>query len=450
MGPHCTAQPGTQQPALCTATQLLSCYYSSCAVLCSRPARETAVPRAGGAGGAAPPMHELSWGHKLELYRDGFTVLRGAVPARLVAAARAAIDGTGATTTGAARPTFEQINLNRYARMASAVGGRPEITDLFNASSLLPTLRHAIGDVAAATGAQIALTMPTEPSARCMQSGWPEGDIPHRGWAGHLDGVWNGGHPAPQSRDDADFDEQLFAFGERGVNGCARQKAVGGSERLNLSNYTALVGVSLSDQSCEGCGNLGLLRGAHHRMEEFFRAQASLGGPLGPGGPLWPRFDHNAPNGWGVVHYPTFVREAFLEGAAYTIDGKAWPKPTPVLLSPGDAVIALYHVPHNATRNEHPGRLARYQLYFRVTNARRQQQQQQQQREQGTRPEAGGAEAAQGAERALLDLWSDWEGLQTDLPRLRAEAQVAWRIPPRSSVFTKPKQAGGDADRARL
>ena len=88
-------------------------------------------------------------------------------------------------------------------------------------------------------------------------------------------------------------------------------------------------------------------------MEEFFRMQDESGGPMGPGGPFWPREDRNAPNGHGVRHYPDFVREdaAAREGAEYTTDGKMWPKPTEVRLAPGDAAIILYHVPHNATRN---------------------------------------------------------------------------------------------------
>jgi hypothetical protein len=62
-------------------------------------------------------------------------------------------------------------------------------------------------------------------------------------------------------------------------------------------------------------------------------------------------------------------------------------------IAQGDAVVALYHVPHNATRNENPSGSPRYQLYFRVTNARR------------------AAAGAEGAEAALQDLWSDWDGL---------------------------------------
>ena len=141
----------------------------------------------------------LTWEQKMELFADGFTVLRGAVPLELVRRAKAAIDDTGATTVQPGEKVeFEQINLNQRARKAGAVSSSPEITDLFNKSAILPTLEAAIGNVPPAQGAQIALTFPTEPSTRCMQSGWPEADIPHRGWAGHLDGVWNGGHPAPQ------------------------------------------------------------------------------------------------------------------------------------------------------------------------------------------------------------------------------------------------------------
>jgi hypothetical protein len=45
----------------------------------------------------------------------------------------------------------------------------------------------------------------------------------------------------------------------------------------NIQNFTALVGVALTDQRKEGVGNLGVLKGAHHAMEEFFQEQAAAG-----------------------------------------------------------------------------------------------------------------------------------------------------------------------------
>ena len=39
-----------------------------------------------------------------------------------------------------------------------------------------------------------------------------------------------------------------------------------------------------------------LLRGAHHAVEKFFRMQRDTNNHLGPEGPGWPRFDHDAPN----------------------------------------------------------------------------------------------------------------------------------------------------------
>ena len=57
---------------------------------------------------------------------------------------------------------------------------------------------------------------------------------------------------------------------EQATNGALRSPAQG----CNLANsFTCLLGVALSDQSEEGSGNLGLLRGAHTHMAEFFQAQ---------------------------------------------------------------------------------------------------------------------------------------------------------------------------------
>ena len=70
----------------------------------------------------------LTWAQKLELFVDGFTVLRGAVPLELVRKAKEAIDSTGATAVqDGEKVEFEQINLNSRARKASDVASSPEI-----------------------------------------------------------------------------------------------------------------------------------------------------------------------------------------------------------------------------------------------------------------------------------------------------------------------------------
>ena len=232
---------------------------------------------------AEPAAPALSWRQKTELFNDGFTILRGAVAPELVERARAAIQGTEATSV-TKKVEFEQTNLSKHAARAGQVGGWPEVTDIFvsaaapfaspveatevaaaqNASDVLPILRSAVGPtVAEAKGLQVALTLPTEPGTKCMQSGWPEAEIPYRGWAGHLDAIWNGGCPAPQSVSDPDFDPiKWYGTPEepsRGTNGNPQEHAPG----MNCGNFTCLVGISLSDQETEGMGNVGVLRVSH-------------------------------------------------------------------------------------------------------------------------------------------------------------------------------------------
>ena len=94
----------------------------------------------------------------------------------------------------------------------------------------------------------------------------------------------------------------------------------------NIFNFTALVGIPLSDQIKNGDGNVGVLKGAHHKMENFFKMQFKAGGPIGPDGPGWQRENTSAPNGHGLNHYPDSVRESFKRNAVRTSDGMLWPK----------------------------------------------------------------------------------------------------------------------------
>ena len=171
-------------------------------------------------------------------------------------------------------------------------------------------------------------------------------------------------------------------------------------------NFTALVAVALSDQTQEGAGNVGLLKGAHHHMERFFRAQRDAGGPLGPDGPDWPRIDRNAPNGAGLRHYPDAVREAFAPRGTTTADGKFWPRPTLLRLAPGDAAIILHATPHSATRVE--TETPRLMAYFRVVST--------------ARP----AVERHVCPDALCDLWREWPGMAAVVAEQRSAASVRY------------------------
>ena len=50
-----------------------------------------------------------------------------------------------------------------------------------------------------------------------------------------------------------------------------------------------------------------------------------------------------------------------------TPDGRRWLKPTPVYMKPGDATIAMYHIPHSGSRNEN-GKSARKSPIFALVN----------------------------------------------------------------------------------
>lgn len=312
----------------------------------------------------------LDRNQKQALYRDGFVVVPGAVPAPQVDAAR--------------RRLFMGLGAGDGPR-----GSEPAFLDLFNATALHDIVQEALGPVDAAAGCQLATRWPADPSQRVNEAGYRDCDTPFRGWHGHLDGLWNGATPVHQDVDCAMTAEQLAAWHrEPSRNGCRKAFPERGA---NVANFAALVAVALSDQREAGAGNVGVLRGAHHEMERFFQAQRAAGGPLGPDGPNWPRLDESAPNGAGLRHYPDAVRHAFAPDGETTLDGRFWPRPTLLRLAPGDAAVILHLTPHSATRVE--GSEPRLMAYFRVT------------------PRARPAISRRVYPEALCDIWHEWPGM---------------------------------------
>ena len=324
------------------------------------------------APGGSPPASAaaLDQAQKLALYRNGFVVVPGAVPASLVRTAR--------------RRLFMGFGAGAGAR-----GDEPAFLDLFNATALRPIVQEALGPVDAARGCQLATRWPSEPSQRVNEAGYRDCDTPFRGWHGHLDGLWNGATGVHQDVDRAMTAEQLAAWHqEPSRNGCRKAFPELGA---NVANFAVLVAVALSDQRQEGSGNVGVLAGAHHEMERFFQAQRAAGGPLGPDGPNWPRLDESAPNGAGLRHYPDAVRTALAPDGETTADGRFWPRPTLLRLAPGDAAVILHLTPHSATRVE--GAEPRLMAYFRVT------------------PQARPTANKRVYPEALCDIWHEWPGM---------------------------------------
>ena len=318
---------------------------------------------------------------KRSLYRDGFVVLPKMAPPESVSAAR--------------RRLFMALGAGVAPDGSAAV-----FTDLFNETDLAPLVAEALGAVPAARFCQLASRFPAEPADSINESGYFDRETPFHGWHGHLDGLWNGATPMHQRTDVPMTAAEREAWhAEPSRNGCRKTFPELGA---NIMGFAVLVAVALSDQTRDGVGNVGVLRGAHHEMEAFFRRQRDAGGPLGPDGPDWERIDVDAPNGAGLRHYPEAVRRAFAPDGTTTEDGRFWPRPTLLRLAPGDAALILHATPHSATRVD--GAEPRFMAYFRMSPL--------------ARPEANRHVFPQ----ALCDIWSEWPGMAEVVAAERAGA----------------------------
>ena len=336
---------------------------------------------------------------KQAFYDDGFVVLRDIVPPEAVTrAVRMLYGGLSAIWQASMVGTKKEGSVDSHqekrrqdaVNTASRAGTDPSILDLVATDSpLMRSITDALGKpFREIGGAQLATIFPHEPGNGINEAGYFANEVPFYGWHGHLDGLWNGAAPVHQRTDRPMNEEELARWNRDPARNGVRRTYPGG---IHVTNFTALLGIPLSDQMVEGAGNLGLLRGAHQPISEFFQYQRDAGGPLGPDGPGWKRIDTEARNFSGLRHYPDQVREQFTEGAEYTSDGRMWPKPTLIKVKPGDAVLTLHAVPHGSTRLD--GNSPRLMAYFRLVSS--------------ARDPSSPANVVD----ALCDCWHEWEGL---------------------------------------
>ena len=279
----------------------------------------------------------LSDTERRALFRDGFIVLRRVVDAEAAAAARDIV----------LHPELRGDQRELFYHDA--------IVKLYTEGRLSAILDDVMGPHTRPIASQVALT----PNGQ----GYP-GEDP-----AHVDGGWAGEHP--QSVGD------ILASGQTletwGTQDSPKSLGPAGFAPLwqdpemksAIGSFTAFAGVCLSDQTKPDSGQFSVHRGAHDGVEAFFRRQRDAGGPLGGGGPFWPRLiQHSVPPGHPLSDkaFAGVMPEAMRAG--YPDEGKL----TPVMMEPGDGVITLHAIPHAATmnRNEEP----RINVYWRAPHAR--------------------------------------------------------------------------------
>ena len=345
---------------------------------------------------------------KRDFYRDGYMILKNVVPQDMVDAARSRIESRK-----------EGENLAKAQ----------EMTDLVNATAVTPILNEAMGRFDPPIAAQVGVTPVSKPDEHFNSLGYRDQDMPYYGAQTHVDG--NITIRAPQEVQQGTPEEiylRYFANGPKGDLG--RSPEVIGHNMvpmfedpamtLGLGSFTAFVIVCLNDQTVEGCGQTALLKGAHHSVERFFRYQYETNGRLGPEGPGWPRLNYAAPNRCGLVYLPPAVAEEFIDETSETTpDGKRWPRPTQVLMEPGDVCITIYQIPHSGTRNER-GTESRKNIIFRIRNKSRQPDK----LVNGItdHPDRGqygewldyeqGNDPWERSKHAMCHMWNEWEGMR--------------------------------------
>jgi hypothetical protein len=221
---------------------------------------------------------ELHGSQKQQLYDQGFVKLPGAVPRERVDAALRAINAS----LGANGMHPDELPTLRARSYCPELASSPAILDLLNGTPAWSIAEAAIGrgQVKPIKGGQIALRFPS--------------NEPPRAASPHLDGM---------------------------------STPTNGVKPGTIANFTALVGVLLSDLPSEFAGNLTVWPGTHRLYEQYFQE-----------------------------HGP----QSLLDG----MPTLPLPPPLQITGQAGDAVLCHYQLAHGIAGNGAPH--IRYAVYFRL------------------------------------------------------------------------------------
>jgi len=258
------------------------------------------------------PGGALSRAEKEKLYRDGYVVLPGIVPRPLVQAALHAINHS----LGSRGLPPEKLQEYGARSFCPELQHEPVITDLLNATALQAAAESVIGagKVQPVRGGQIALRFP----ASSPRTPGP-----------HLDGMYTPSNGVPKG---------------------------------TIANFTALVGVYLSDLAEPDAGNFTVWPGTHRLFEQYFRA-----------------------------HGP----QSLLEG----MPAIPMPAPVPITGRAGDGILCHYQLAHTAGGNGSPH--IRYAVFFRLSHV----------------------EHGRYHWECMTDIWLEWEGMREVVAALAGESR---------------------------
>ena len=255
-----------------------------------------------------PGLHEglvlgvLSVGQKQSLHQDGYVFLPGVVPREFVDAALRAINAS----LGDEGIHPAQLTTFRAQSYCPELQDAPAITDLVNTSAVWGLAESAIGAgrIGPVGRGQIALRFPGKEAAR----------VPHP----HLDGMYTPTNGVPKGE---------------------------------IRNFTALIGVVLSEISHADMGNLIVWPGSHLQYEQYFRDR-------GP--------------------------QALLEGVPNVLLAE----PRQLTGQPGDVILCHYQLGHGIASNSSPH--IRYAVYFRLKHVDHESLHWE----------------------CMTDIWREWEGMR--------------------------------------
>jgi hypothetical protein len=135
-------------------------------------------------------MVRVTQEQKQSLYRNGYLVLKNAVPVEMVERARGILNRRMGQLRNRGAAARDIKSIQDIARSTFVPGDDEVFLEMYNNTIVKKTVEPLFGStVQEARGLQVASNYPSEPSSQINEAGYYDKDTPFYGWCGHLDGL---------------------------------------------------------------------------------------------------------------------------------------------------------------------------------------------------------------------------------------------------------------------